>query len=1273
MPRLPTREDLGGLPAIGRGRPIARYDVSQVGSGAQALGRGLQDFGRGLGSFLSRDGSGSGSGDGAGIHAYEAEKGFLDTKFNDLRRTDEAWANANPDELLGRADVIDQQRQQRLDSLADSPPVQALRESDPAAAREFDLKMRRYQLEQYEEDLNTENEEVLTTAVRDLNMFIDERVAPQYQRIAELNISQGEKASRLEALNDELWEMFDPIPNQMMNPREKREEYEKFIHELHNNLVPQLSLPEQRSLNDVTGGDSYRVEPDSFPSFWTEQSILNSRGVDPALLNIAARAEAYLPPNMSFQVISGVRSEEEQRALFMSGRSPTDHSQHELARAIDIRPFIRNDDGSLSEYKTDDGYQAVANAMKLAADDLGYTSFRWGGDFKKPGPDRPHFDLGLEEAQFQRGERTEPQTNELRSSVIRVANELGIDPVALATVISYETSGTFDPWIPGGVDDTHIGLIQWSPENFRRYNLSRDMTISQQMDAVKRYLVDRGVRPGMGLLDVYSAINAGRVGMYGASDAANGGTWGTVADKVKYQMGGHIRKAEQLISGGGEIVLGSRGGSYNRLSRALWGLTAEERNSHAQRATSPDSEINKARKQQWQTSFNELLYAADHGQIPESRVDELWDQGYFSEFGDFDDYKKLRKEVRDYYGEFEELAQARQRLSQGGINRYNDDDRDAVNLVYEADQNPKALFTPSDNGLNPEIATLGAYMTRYGMVPEAAANEIRNAITSSDWGRVQAGMRVLDELVDLDRNIAFNSHSFTEDVRKLRDRYHQVAEMPEDKRADAWFPDSDRAAARNEQWRTRGEEYVSDDSKLRVVWPDSLSAEDPVVQADLRAAYKKLFPEAMVTAMGDPVRADKLVKQWLSDDFGQTNVSGSPRLMLYPPERHHPPGNYLFRQLQETVYEHDPNAQDWWPEPAPGADQQIKRGEYPSYWIFYRDASGERRFVPTPETKGLPAHRQEPAVFRYRPPADPQAPSNAPIVLPPQRVPGLGAEPREGTVVAPVLGPYQLSPAEKLELYDDALVKPDETIARARQLYRNQTIGESTWRTVESLAEDAREGRGLPRYFNRARIAVDRGLRSILSDTPEDALTHFLGMEEWWQWVVENRDASPREVGQKAFDLIANFEYEIAIDNRAQLPIPDILREVQPDRSQIGEDEVGFAFLLLEKKEGLTELERAEQERLLTLWERTVRALAEGQPKSAPEREPSKEQPIQLPENAPQQSNNGQPMHTRPEETGGAVRVPEWYLDLGRGVQDIFTREKMSGEEAKQRFAPRGQ
>lgn len=138
------------------------------------------------------------------------------------------------------------------------------------------------------------------------------------------------------------------------------------------------------------------------------------------------------------------------------------------------------------------------------------------------------------------------------------AQELGIDPVDLATVISYETGGTFNPDQRGPTTKwgQHRGLIQFGEPQRQKYGVRDGMSFAEQLPAVSAYLRDSGVKPGMGILDVYSAIDAGRPGRYNASDAAAGGAPGTVADKVNNQMGGHRKRAESWL---GMIGIGSAG------------------------------------------------------------------------------------------------------------------------------------------------------------------------------------------------------------------------------------------------------------------------------------------------------------------------------------------------------------------------------------------------------------------------------------------------------------------------------------------------------------------------------------------------------------------------------------------------------------------------------------------------------------------------------------------------------------------------------------------
>lgn len=141
--------------------------------------------------------------------------------------------------------------------------------------------------------------------------------------------------------------------------------------------------------------------------------------------------------------------------------------------------------------------------------------------------------------------------SELAKAIVKHAQRIGADPVDFATTISYETGGTFDPWKKGPRTQwgQHIGLIQMGEPQRAQFGYTEDKSLDDLVGASADYLVKNGFKPGMGLLDMYSTINAGAPGLYHRSDANNGGAPGTVRDKVEQQMGGHRQKAQALLGG----------------------------------------------------------------------------------------------------------------------------------------------------------------------------------------------------------------------------------------------------------------------------------------------------------------------------------------------------------------------------------------------------------------------------------------------------------------------------------------------------------------------------------------------------------------------------------------------------------------------------------------------------------------------------------------------------------------------------------------------------
>ena len=148
---------------------------------------------------------------------------------------------------------------------------------------------------------------------------------------------------------------------------------------------------------------------------------------------------------------------------------------------------------------------------------------------------------------------------DLRTGIVASANALGVNPLDLATAMSYESGFRPDVW--GGKGGKYYGLIQFGPTERAQYGVDTNDPIGSQLGengAVVKYLRGRGVKPGMGLLDIYSTINAGSPGRYNASDAGNGGAPGTVRDKVEKQMAAHRDRAARLL--GGELAMPAQTG-----------------------------------------------------------------------------------------------------------------------------------------------------------------------------------------------------------------------------------------------------------------------------------------------------------------------------------------------------------------------------------------------------------------------------------------------------------------------------------------------------------------------------------------------------------------------------------------------------------------------------------------------------------------------------------------------------------------------------------------
>jgi len=151
-----------------------------------------------------------------------------------------------------------------------------------------------------------------------------------------------------------------------------------------------------------------------------------------------------------------------------------------------------------------------------------------------------------------KGKEKKFQPSSRAQALINAAKKLGVSPLDLATLISFETGGSFSPGIVGGEGGRYQGLIQFGPTERAQYGMNRGQTFEEQIQGpVVRYFQDRFKQVGMStqgadLLRLYTTVLAG-------SPRANPNardSFGTSARSGVAAMGPHRQRALQMFFGG---------------------------------------------------------------------------------------------------------------------------------------------------------------------------------------------------------------------------------------------------------------------------------------------------------------------------------------------------------------------------------------------------------------------------------------------------------------------------------------------------------------------------------------------------------------------------------------------------------------------------------------------------------------------------------------------------------------------------------------------------
>ena len=130
--------------------------------------------------------------------------------------------------------------------------------------------------------------------------------------------------------------------------------------------------------------------------YFSKQSLKNLEGVDERLVKVAKKALEIT--KVDFSVVEGVRSAERQFKLYKKGLTELDgykrKSAHQLGKAIDIVPYVKEKGGKLWKLKGNEREWLEVGRAMLRSARLLNIDIEWGLTYNiGDGYDLPHFQL----------------------------------------------------------------------------------------------------------------------------------------------------------------------------------------------------------------------------------------------------------------------------------------------------------------------------------------------------------------------------------------------------------------------------------------------------------------------------------------------------------------------------------------------------------------------------------------------------------------------------------------------------------------------------------------------------------------------------------------------------------------------------------------------------------------------------------------------------------------------------------------------------------------
>lgn len=541
-----------------------------------------------------------------------------------------------------------------------------------------------------------------------------------------------------------------------------------------------------------------------------------------------------------------------------------------------------------------------------------------------------------------------------QDAIRSAAKQLGVTPVELAALASYESAGTMKPSVTGGDGGRYVGIFQFGPEEQRRYGVSPKSSFEDQVKALVRFAKDRGYKSGMGWKKLYTTINAGNPNASVKAADSNG----TQEDHYRQIEGAHFAKGRAFLGVQGEGGVSGEGTVVSRtvgtgevdpryadipIDARVQLIGAAERQIDRR-----EREVEAAEKQAHDEWLNTFMTDLVDGNAGREDIEAARKSGALKDVNEIVaalnivEAREKETAALDFYN----AATA----GGGQLNPFDENAKKGAEAAFQ--QQVKV------EGANPMQVAANIWQ-RSGVLPESGATMIRGALVSTDPNRVAAGASVAANMLQrnpnafagvqggdqIEKAAALYSHYVNDLGMTAQDAAARVAQQnaPEVKRRldvnkpqlDAFRADLRKRDVGNIMSNALGGWFVID--------PDFTAPE----QINAAAQDYADFALDHYEKNGDPAAAEAYAVQQMKKLYGA--VDG--RIMKFPPTRAYPPvggsHNYIFEQAAadiQSVTGRKIDPKNIYLMPIPTATAQAFRAGRPvPYAVHYIDTVGGQK------------------------------------------------------------------------------------------------------------------------------------------------------------------------------------------------------------------------------------------------------------------------------------------------------------------------------------------